>query len=128
MIKSRLLAAVACVCMLVPVHGATSGILGTQIRGDLWGVEEGDNFGCKSQIPIAITVTNRSFGEVVRVRFEVELWLDGRTQNLLKDASVKNFDKLGFVAQIGLRLCFPFPRMDLAYGHDTWYAKSCEAV
>jgi hypothetical protein len=48
----------------------------------------------------------------------------------------------GFVAQIGLRLCFPFPRMDLAYGHGTrytvhgtrytvhgtWYAKSGEAV
>ena len=27
----------------------------------------------------------------------------------------------GFVAQIGLRLSFPFPRMDLAYGHDTRY-------
>ena len=34
----------------------------------------------------------------------------------------------GFVAQIGLRLCFPFPRMDLAYGDGARYAKSCEAV
>ena len=29
---------------------------------------------------------------------------------------------------VGLRLCFPFPRMDLAYGDGTRYAKSCEAV
>jgi hypothetical protein len=34
----------------------------------------------------------------------------------------------GFVAQIGLRSCFPFPRTDLAYGDGTGYAKSCEAV
>ena len=34
----------------------------------------------------------------------------------------------GIVAQIGLRLSFPFPRMDLVYGDGTWYAKSCEAV
>jgi hypothetical protein len=36
--------------------------------------------------------------------------------------------RTGIVAQIGLRLSFPFPRMDLAYGDGTWYAKSCEAV
>ena len=34
----------------------------------------------------------------------------------------------GFVAQIGLRSCFPFPRTDLACGYGTGYAKSCEAV
>lgn len=34
----------------------------------------------------------------------------------------------GFVAQIVLRSCFPFPRMDLAYGHGRGYAKSCEVV
>ena len=34
----------------------------------------------------------------------------------------------GFVGQIGLRLCFPFPRTDLAYGDGARYAKSCEAV
>jgi hypothetical protein len=34
----------------------------------------------------------------------------------------------GFVAQIGLSLDFPLPRTDLAYGHGTRYAKSCEAI
>ena len=34
----------------------------------------------------------------------------------------------GFVAQIGLRLCFPLPRTDLAYGDGARYAKSCEAI
>ena len=34
----------------------------------------------------------------------------------------------GYVAQIGLRLCFPLPRTDLAYGDGARYAKSCEAV
>ena len=34
----------------------------------------------------------------------------------------------GFVAQIGLRLVYPLPQTDLAYGHGTRYAESCEAV
>ncbi|WP_234702912.1 transposase [Thalassobacter stenotrophicus] len=34
----------------------------------------------------------------------------------------------GFVAQTRLGACFPWPRTDLAYGHRTRYAKSCEAV
>ena len=34
----------------------------------------------------------------------------------------------GFVAQIGLRPISPLPRTDLAYGHGTGYAKSCETV
>jgi hypothetical protein len=34
----------------------------------------------------------------------------------------------GFVEQICLRLCFPLPQTDLAYGHGTGYAKSCEAI
>ena len=34
----------------------------------------------------------------------------------------------GFVAQIILRRDYPLPQTDLAYGHGTGYAKSCEAV
>jgi hypothetical protein len=34
----------------------------------------------------------------------------------------------GFVAQIFLRPDYPLPQTDLAYGHGTRYAKSCEAV
>ena len=34
----------------------------------------------------------------------------------------------GFVAQTGLRTGLPLPRTDLAYGHGTGYAKSCETV
>ena len=34
----------------------------------------------------------------------------------------------GFVAQIFLRRDSPLPQTDLAYGHGTRYAKSCEAV
>ena len=34
----------------------------------------------------------------------------------------------GFVAQIGLRLDFPLPQTDLAYGDGAGYAESCEAV
>lgn len=30
---------------------------------------------------------------------------------------------LGFVAQIGWRLVFPFPQRDLSYGLCDWYAK-----
>jgi hypothetical protein len=46
----------------------------------------------------------------------------------LIDIRIQLWPLYGFVAQIGLRLSFPFPRMDLAYGDGTWYAKSCEAV
>jgi hypothetical protein len=41
------------------------------------------------------------------------------------------FDKptaRGFVAQIFLRPDYLLPQTDLAYGHGTRYAKSCEAV
>jgi hypothetical protein len=34
----------------------------------------------------------------------------------------------GFVAQTRLRTGLPLPRTDLAYGHGTGYAKSCETV
>lgn len=34
---------------------------------------------------------------------------------------------MDFVAQIGLRFDFPLPQTDLAYGHGTRYAESCEA-
>ena len=34
----------------------------------------------------------------------------------------------GFVAQIFLRRDYPLPQTDLAYGHGTRYAKSCESV
>ena len=34
----------------------------------------------------------------------------------------------GFVAQTRLRTGLPLPQTDLAYGHGTRYAKSCEAV
>jgi hypothetical protein len=46
----------------------------------------------------------------------------------LIDIRIQLWPLYGFVAQIGLRLSFPFSRMDLAYGDGTWYAKSCEAV
>ena len=34
----------------------------------------------------------------------------------------------GFVAQIGLKSCFPLPQRDSAYGHSTRYAQCCEAA
>jgi hypothetical protein len=34
----------------------------------------------------------------------------------------------GFVAQIGLKSCFPLPWRDSAYGYSTRYAQCCEAV
>lgn len=34
----------------------------------------------------------------------------------------------GFVTQIGLRLDFPLPQTELAYGHGARYVESCEAV
>ena len=34
----------------------------------------------------------------------------------------------GFVARTRLRTGLPLPRTDLAYGHGTGYAKSCETV
>jgi hypothetical protein len=34
----------------------------------------------------------------------------------------------GFVAQIGLKSCFPLPRRNSASGHRTRYAQCCDAV
>jgi hypothetical protein len=41
---------------------------------------------------------------------------------------IEVFGSKGFVAQIFLRQDSPLPQTDLANGHGTRYAKSCEAV
>jgi len=43
-------------------------------------------------------------------------------------ACAYSFGACGFVAQTRLRTGLPLPRTDLAYGHGTGYAKSCETV
>lgn len=63
------------------------------IRATLWDPSrDDDNDFCTSGAPIAVTVTNWSLRRLARVYFDMELWLDNRSRNVLVDTDARLFD------------------------------------
>lgn len=73
---------------------ARADFLGTSITANLWNPDERQDSNCKSTAPISVTVRNISFKRVARVRFDIEVWLDGNSISILQDGSWRTFDRV----------------------------------